>query len=319
MNTRRLVVTGAGGFVGSWIVRRAIRAGYQVHGVVRPGSAVERLHDCTNAIAIHEADLRDSARLGTLIKEIEPAMVVHAAFPGRHASGADARREMLESGVGGTANLLEAIRSAGTVESFVHVGSAMAYGPSERPHCAADPLRPITFRGACKAASTLLCRQYSAETGTRCPEVRLFTAYGPWEQPALLLPSLLRAALQGPAVRLTAQPHRRNWIYVEDAAEACLAALQSTRSGTPVFNACTNEMSSTHELARLLEGITGRTLVGGYDYAVIDAYRDPNPQAEMPAASDGINWRPRHTLGEGLTKTWAWAQTAEGRRHLGGA
>ena len=197
MKARRLLITGAGGFVGSWIARAAVRENFEVHGMVRPGHAAERLRDCGAAIAIHEADLGDAVRVTELVTRLRPELVVHAAYPARHGTDEAARREMFAIGVGGAVNLLEAIRAAGSVENFVHVGSAMVYGPSSHPHSAMDMLAPVNFRGACKAAVSLLGRQLSVEGRTKCSEVRIFSAYGPWEQPERLLPQLMRAALDG--------------------------------------------------------------------------------------------------------------------------
>lgn len=317
MKARRLLITGAGGFVGSWIAKAAVRQNFEVHGMVRSTQPPDRLRDLAEAVTVHEGDLADSERLTELLSRLRPELVVHAAFSARHAGDEAARRDMFANGVGGAVNLLEAIRTAGSVKNFVHVGSAMVYGPSIHPHRAKDSLAPVNFRGACKAAVSILCRQFSAECKTKCSEVRIFTAYGPWEQPGRLLPQLMRAALDGTTVRLTAQARLRNWIYVEDAAEASLAALNHAGNDMQVVNACTDEVISTHELARLVENITGRTLVGGFDYAVIGGYEDANPRGAMPGPADGPNWHPRHLLAEGLQKTWRWAQTIEGRRHLG--
>lgn len=317
MKARRLLITGAGGFVGSWIARAAVRENFEVHGLVRPGHPAKRLRDCGGAIALHEADLGDAGCVTELLTRLRPELVVHAAFPARHAVDEATRRAMLASGVGGAVNLLEAIRTAGSVENFVHVGSAMVYGPSSHPHSAKDLLAPVNFRGACKAAVSILCRQFSAECKTKCAEVRIFSAYGPWEQPERLLPQLMRAALNGTTVRLSAQARLRNWIYVEDTAEACLAALSHVGSSLQVFNACTDEVISNHALASLAEDITGRALVGGFDYPELEKYGDENPRGILPGPTDGTNWRPRHRLAEGLKKTWCWAQTIEGRRHLG--
>lgn len=317
MKARRLLITGAGGFVGSWIARAAIREKFEVHGTVRKRRAPGRLSAVGTAVTLHEVDLENAPGVTEVLTRLRPALVVHAAFPAGHAVDESSRRELFSNGVGGAVNLLEAIRAAGSVENFVHVGSAMAYGPSSHPHDPGDALNPGTFRGTCKAAVSLLCRQFATEGRTNCSEVRVFTAYGPWEQPERLVPQLMRAALAGTTVQLSAQARLRNWIYVEDVAAACLAALNYSGNGMQVFNACNDEVTATHELARLVENLTGRTLVSGFDYPHVEGYGDANPRGTLPGPSDGTDWRPRHTLPDGLQQTWTWAQTPEGRRHFG--
>ena len=317
MKARRLLITGSGGFVGSWIARAAVRENFEVHGMVRSAQAPDRLRDLAEAVTVHEGDLADSARVTELVSELRPELVVHAAFPARHAVDEAGRRDMFASGVGGAVNLLEAIRSAGTVENFVHVGSAMVYGPSIHPHSATDALAPVNFRGACKAAISILCRQFSEERRTKYSEVRIFRAYGPWEQSDRLLPQLLRAALVGKTVQLTARSRSDNWIYVEDAAEACLAALNSSGREGVTINACTEGMISAHEVARLVEAITDRKLIGGFDFPDVADRRVDTADGALPESTSRISWRPRRLLAEGLQETWRWAQTIEGRRHLG--
>jgi len=318
MSAPRLFVTGAGGFVGSWILRLAARAGWEVHGLVRSIPVPGRLDDVMATVSLHRADLQDAPAVEEILRRLQPDFVVHAAFPAAHASGALARRGMFDSGVGGTVNLLEAVRVAGSVKRMLLVGSAMVYGPARQPHDPADALRPTTFRGVCKASASLLCRQFAAETGIICSEARLFTVYGPWEQPNRLVPRLLHAAVEGRTIELTAESRLRNWIYAADAAEACLAAFADGVGQDLVYNAGTDEVRTTHDVAHLLEEIVGRKLIGGYGYAGPDAYGDTNPRGRLPDPADGILWRPQVTLAEGLRAAWAWAQTSAGRRHLGG-
>ncbi len=317
MSVRRLLVTGVSGFVGSWIARSAVRSGLEVHGLVRSESVPERVADLAGKVAWHRADLRESGRVEEVVRRLRPTWVMHAAFPAMHGADATARREMVEAGILGTANLLEAIRATDSVSHVVQVGSAMAYGPSDQAHQPTDPLWPVTFRGTCKAGTSLLCRQLALATGLKYTEARLFTAYGPWERRELLLPRLLQAGLTGGTVRLTPQPQARNWVHVEDVADACLAAFAMADGGPQVFNVCGEEVISNHEAARLLEGITGRRLVEDHGYGETDRYEDPNPRGVMSGGADGVSWRPRHRFADGLRAYWAWAQTADGRRHLG--
>jgi UDP-glucose 4-epimerase len=316
MSARRVLVTGAGGFVGSWLVREALRAGWEVHALVR-AKAAPRLTDLNGAVALWQADLRDAARVEQVVRECRPTCVAHTAFPAGHPVEPKARSEMLESGLLGTANLLEAVRVAGTVTHLVNAGSFTVYEPSSQPHRPSDPLRPASFRGACKAGAWLLCAQLGASTGVICSDVRLPAVYGPWEQSGRLVPQAIKAGLENSTVQLTREPRWRNWVHVQDAARACLAALAESVTKALVFNACSAEAVSTHQLVGLLEGIVGRKLVGGLGFFTNDPYGDPAPRGLPPEPGDGIAWWPEVMLPDGLAATWSWAQTAAGRTHLG--
>ena len=123
---------------------------------------------------------------------------------------------MLRRACDGVLAVLEGARAAGFGGRIVWIGSALAIdrtGGTRAPH----------FRGAVKAAESLLAAQLAAQLGLALSEVRVFTGYGPFEQAQRLVPSLLRAALSGTRVPLAATPAHRDWIHYEDIARLCLA------------------------------------------------------------------------------------------------
>ena len=143
----------------------------------------------------------------------------------------------------------------------------------------------------------------------------MFTGYGPFEQAQRLVPSLLRAALSGTRVPLAATPAHRDWIHFEDIARLCLAVASAPSPHAGPFHACGGKPADTHEVARLLEAITGMPLVADAAFEGHDHYGDV-PRGTPPTRADGIDWAPRIGLREGLARTWEWARTPAGRAHL---
>lgn len=146
----------------------------------------------------------------------------------------------------------------------------------------------------------------------------MFTGYGPFEQARRLVPALLRAALSGTRVPLAPVPGRRDWIHYEDIARLCLAVAKAAAPRAVPFHACSGQPADTHEVARLLEGITGAALVADAPFDGIDHYGEL-PRGTPPSRADGIDWAPRIGLRDGLARTWDWARTPAGRAHLLGA
>jgi nucleoside-diphosphate-sugar epimerase len=191
----------------------------------------------------------------------------------------------------------------------------MAYGQGGAPRQTDAPLRPQTFRGAVKAAESLLAAQLADQWRLALTELRVFCAYGPYEQRDRFFPRLLRAALTGERVSLPLRPGRRDWIHYEDIARACVATAAPWAGGARVFNACSGVLQDTHAAAALLERISGRRLVADTPYAVEDRYGDVEPGV-LPDAAQGLDWSPRIGLAEGLEQCWRWAQSPEGRAYL---
>lgn len=311
----RILVLGAAGVIGSSVIRLAAHEGHEAHAALRPTRAVDRF-DAQSATRIHRLDLLDRAQLAGLIEGVEPDAIVHAAFPPLSGKDADARACLLGEGLGLTFGLTEVLRGLRYTGSLVLLGSATSYGPALHAHDPGDRLAPTTFRGMVKASESLMVAQFAAETGCRLTELRLFTAYGPWEQPDRLVPTLMRAALLGSSVSLTARPHARDWVHVDDVAQACLLAAGTRRQAAVIHNVCGGELVDTHRLARKVEEITGRKLVRDHAYPDRDAYGDGHPLGLPPTCGAEFAWAPHYSLDEGLAQTWEWARSAAGRAYL---
>lgn len=312
----RILVLGAAGVIGSAVARQATQDGHETHALVRGDSVGERLVPASPHARIHRLDLLDRAGLTHLIANLAPDAIVHAAFPPLWGRDPTSRERLLTDGLGLSVVLSEALRARRYTGSLVLLGSATVYGPAVDAHDPGDRLAPNTFRGVIKAAESLLLAQCASEIGFRLAELRVFTAYGPWEQRERLVPSLMRAALTDSQISLTARAHARDWIHVDDVARGCLVAAQSVSCSSAVHNLCTGRTIDTHEVAREAERITGRALVRDHAYPERDAYGNEHPLGIPPTDRATFDWAPRHSLGDGLARTWDWARSAAGRRYL---
>jgi nucleoside-diphosphate-sugar epimerase len=312
----RLLVLGAGGVIGSAVARASVRHGHDVHGLLRPGTSAERLVACNETIACHRHDLEDVAALTALIERVEPQAIVHAAFPAGHARSHETRLQMLQHGLTGSLSLLEALSRARSRANLVYLGSAISYGATGIPHHPSHRLQPGAFRGVVKAAESLMIGEYGRETGSSVTELRLFSVYGPWEQREKLLPRLFAAALSGARVPLTAEPRLRDWVYLDDVVDACLRACERTASRVAIFNVCSGRLYSNHEVARAVESISAREVIGVAPYPDPDMYGDPRPLGVPPKPEEGFTWQARYDLASGLKAYWAWATSESGRRYL---
>jgi nucleoside-diphosphate-sugar epimerase len=298
-----IVVTGGAGFIGANLVRRLAALGARVHAVVAPSSPLWRLED-EAAIVLHRADLTDAPALEGVIRRAAPVLVFHLAARGaaRHGLGT---ATLVHANVIGTVNLLEATSRVPLVR-FVHVGGSSEYGPHDGPMREDDRLDPITPYGASKAAATLLCRQTARAHGRPIVILRPFSVYGPWESPSRLVPSAIRAAVDGCELPLTAPGYRRDLVHVDDVVDACLAAAAADLPPGEIVNVGTGQEWTNEDVVSAISTVMGRvirTRPGEYDARLSDT---AHWVADVRKAERLLGWTPRRMLREGLEQTVQW-------------
>ena len=304
----RILILGGSGAIGSAIARYASSIGVEVDVVARSGSALSRL-EMHSEIARHTLSLSDTAALRSLLVRRQPRLVVMAAFPAPATHrGPSGRSDSLQTMGQNLLGVFDALEQAGFSGRLTWFGSSMMYGRAPIPRRVTNHLQPETFRGAIKAAESILAQQRADELGIAYTELRLFTGYGPYEQRDRLVPALLRAALGGTQVPVGEAQAVRDWLYFDDIARAVLLL-------GGLVELCLRLSATVGEVAQTLEAITGLQLTSPQPYERGDAYGQVGAGIP-PSASDGFDWSPSICLEEGLLRCWAWAQTPAGRNFL---
>jgi nucleoside-diphosphate-sugar epimerase len=300
----RLLVTGASGFIGASLVRRLVAAGRAVHVLLRPGPPPARLAGLEGKYVTHYADLRDGDAVRTAVVSCQPETVYHLAAHGTRPGQSD-RTAILASNFLGTAHLLDAL-DGHNYRAFVHAGSSSEYGPMDRPMREDDPPRPRTDYGVAKAAATLLC-QAQAHRGRPVVTVRIFSAYGPFEDPNRLASAVMAACLSGDLPRVTQGDQPRDWIYVDDVLDLLVAAAVTPRVEGGVLHAGTGRRQSVRDL---VEAIVAACPVG--HRPPIYGACPPRPDepavwvADVTRTTALTGWAPRVGLAEGTRRMWQW-------------
>jgi nucleoside-diphosphate-sugar epimerase len=301
---KRILVTGAAGFVGANLAEGLVRRNAEVHALVRPGSKLWRLAEIAPRLDVHPVELTNREELRVIIDEVRPEIVFHLAVRRAHLSEED-RLETLQTNIMGTLNLLEAVAPL-DYQRFVHVGGSLEYGARERPLEESFHLEPSTFYGATKAAATLLCQQFAHANQQPVVVLRLFSVYGYWEGPTRLVPTAIMAALRDQEISLTPPGYRRDLVFVEDVVEACLLCLQTEGIAGEVINVGTGQQWSNEEIIEMVQAVSGRKIkarVGEYPQRPWDTHYWV---ADNRKARQLLGWEPRHSLRYGLEKTIAW-------------
>jgi len=310
--SRRALLTGASGFVGANLARRLLNDGHDVHLLLRANHNPWRVAEIRDRVTIHEADLDDLARLEALIGAVRPDWVFHLAAHGAYPDQQDLD-QMIATNVQGTANLLRAAERSG-VEAFVNSGSSSEYGYKDHAPAEDEWIDPNSNYAATKAAATLLCRFTAQQADIRITTLRLYSAYGPYEEPRRLVPTLVMKVLDGHLPPLVNPKVARDYVHVDDVCEAyVLAAATPVHERGAVFNVGTGVQTTLEDIvgiARRLMAIPEEPNWG----SMPERSWDTNVWVSNPSRIKAqLAWSPRHSIDSGLKQTIDWFKSHAGK------
>lgn len=231
MSSRRILITGAGGFVGAATVRAALADGHTVLALVRTAGSV-RLAGLTGDLAVQAIDLSDTTAVSDLLKLLKPEILVHSAWEG--VGGALRAGDIQFENIRTTLALVDSAIAAG-VKKFVGIGSQAEYGRYDRRISETDLPQPSMLYGAAKLSAYHLTQQRAREANTGFAWLRLFSVYGPGDNPNWLIPSTAAALVNGIAPKCTLGTQKWDYLHIDDVARGILAAAV-TDAATGVFN-----------------------------------------------------------------------------------
>ncbi|OGD86831.1 hypothetical protein A2Z23_03300 [Candidatus Curtissbacteria bacterium RBG_16_39_7] len=303
-NKKKILITGAAGFVGANLTRSLLAKNFEVHALIKKESNLWRISDLKGRLNLHYNDLSNLAELKKTLRIINPGYIFHLASHGSYPSQTNVN-EMIGSNILGICNLLEASRDI-PYWCFINTGSSSEYGFKDKPMKETDVLEPASLYAATKAAATLLCQVYAGQFNKPIISFRLFSVYGPYEEPTRLIPQAIKAATTGQTLRLTPGKERRDFIYVEDVVHAFFCAISKQGLGGEIFNIGTGKQYTNLQVANIIRKSSQNKLkieIGTYE----PRYWDTNFWvADISKTKALLNWQPKYNLEEGLKKTYLW-------------
>lgn len=320
----KILITGGAGFIGSAVVRQAVAAG---HGVVN----LDKLTYAANLAnvaevaesplyAFEEADICDRAALDRIFANHGPDAVMHLAAESHVDRSIDGPGDFIHTNITGTYTLLEAARKywmeAGKPATFRfhHISTDEVFGSlgetgmftEETPY---DPRSPYS---ASKAASDHLVRAWGETYGLPVVLSNCSNNYGPFHFPEKLIPVVILNALKGAPIPVYGEGKNiRDWLYVEDHADALLTVLTKGTLGRSYNIGGENEATNL-DLVKTLCAILDEKRPGNHPYAEQINFVTDRPGHDMRYAidptriRDELGWRPSVTLEEGLARTVDW-------------
>jgi dolichol-phosphate mannosyltransferase len=302
---RRVLLTGGTGFVGANLARRLLADGHEVHLLVRPGHAAWRIDEIRGDVRLHQHELADTTAVTTVVRTARPEWIFHLAAHGAYPSQRDVH-EMVRTNVTGTVNLVQAAVAAG-IDAFVHTGSSSEYGFKDHAPGETEWLEPNSAYAVTKAAATHYCRHVARAEGAPIRTLRLYSIYGPWEEPSRLMPALVLSGLEGTLPPLVGPEIARDYVHVDDAVEACLlAARVPDQELGAVYNVGSGVQTSLAEAVETARRVLAIDAVPAWGSMTARTWDTAVWVADPRRIQAALDWRPAYDFAAGFARFVEW-------------
>ncbi|WP_435007393.1 GDP-mannose 4,6-dehydratase [Tundrisphaera lichenicola] len=316
---KRVLVTGAGGFIGSHLVELLVREGHEVRALVRYNGRddrghLDRLDESVRAsVEVHRGDLKDPEAIRKAVEG--RAWVFHLgaliAIPYSYQNPLD----VVQTNVMGTAHVLDAARANPDLERVVLTSTSEVYGTAQFvPITESHPLRGQSPYAATKIGADALGESYHRAFGLPVSILRPFNTFGPRQSARAIIPTIISQALTRPVVRLGSLDPRRDLTYVKDTAAGFLAIAGAEAAIGKVVNIGRGDDLTIGELVERIASRIGKPI-----------RVEADPERVRPAASEVgrllagtalareiMGWEPRYSLDQALDETIEWVRANPG-------
>ena len=317
---QRILVTGAAGFVGSFVAARLAAMGHQVVGCDNFNDYYDpRLkHDRVAAllapagVACHTVELSDAAQVTALFERERPTLVVHLAAQAGVRYSLENPAAYVQSNLVGFGNILEACRH-GKIEHLLYASSSSVYGANAKvPFSEDDQVdAPVSLYAATKKSNELMAHSYSHLFKLPATGLRFFTVYGPWGRPDMAYFSFAEKMARGATIPVFAEGLlTRDFTYIDDIVEGVVRLLFKPTPATPtsaphtVFNIGNHNPVQVLDFIQTLENVMG--IEAQKEFLPMQPGDVPATHASIDKLKAWVDFAPTTPLADGLARFWTW-------------
>jgi len=312
---KTVLITGAGGFIGSHLVERLHAEGAQVRAFVRynsrgdPGLIRQLAPAITAQIQVIGGDIRDASAILQATEKVDLVFHLGAliSIPYSYLHP----REVAESNFLGTLNVLLACRQ-NQVARLVHISTSEVYGTGRyTPMDESHPLQGQSPYSASKIGADKLAESFYCAYGLPVVTVRPFNTFGPRQSGRAVIPTIITQALTADSIQLGNLDTFRDFTYVDDTVEGFIRAAEAAQVEGQTFNLGTGRGIHVGELAARIMQIVGRPVEVRQDPARLRPDKSEVLQllSDNSLARQVLKWEPRVSLDEGLARTVEWIRS----------
>lgn len=306
-----IAVFGAGGFIGANLLCFLSRYRADVIGVSQNPCANWRLHEARiGKNNLEKCDITDYSQIKNFLFDIKPKTIFNLAAYGAYSSQ-KVYKKIYNTNFNVALDIIELAKDYGFA-SYVHAGSSSEYGTNSKKPAENDELFPNSHYAVSKVASSYVVKYYGKIEKLPVTNLRIYSAYGPWEEPDRLIPTLVSMAKKGKWPKFVNPLIARDFVYVDDVCEAFILAANSIKktSGNS-YNIGTGKKTTIKSLALLSKAIfkvPGAPLFGkmkNRKWDLTDWYANPRK------AKNEFGWIARTRIDEGLRHVAKWQEEVQ--------
>lgn len=310
-SAKRALVTGGAGFVGANLVRRLLGDGHQVTVLARPGSELWRLEDISQDVEILQIDLRDEEADRALVGRLRPEWVFHLAAHGAYSWQKDTRA-ILTTNFLATVALVEACRTQGT-EVFIHSGSSSEYGYKDHATSEDERAEPNSEYAVAKASATSFCQYVARRHDFNAITLRLYSVYGPYEDPRRLIPTLISRGMRNQLPPLVGPDVARDFVSIDDVVEAfALAATEPGGERGAIYNVGSGAQTTIRDAVEVARRVLRVEAEPVWSSAHPREWDATTWVADTTKIASQLGWKPRFGFQEGFERTADWLRATPG-------
>lgn len=290
---KRVLITGASGFLGFHLCDRLSKNGVEVHAVSR----TERTADTSN-LQWWQGNMEDIDQVQNLFQTIKPDVVFHLSGHVTGAAGLELVLPTFHSLLESTVNILSVAAARGC-DRLVLIASL------EEPESLHNEVTPISPYAAAKWASSAYGRMFHQLYHTPVVQVRPFMTYGPRQNVRKIIPSVILSLLQGDAPKLASGQRQVDWIYIDDVIDGMLAAAQVPNVEGYTFDLGSGSLVSIRSVVQQLTNLVNpqiEPLFGALPDRPVEKIRVAN----ITTTYERLGWQPLISLERGLENTINW-------------
>lgn len=294
---KRVLVTGATGFIGRWTLTKLLEKGYEVHAV-----SSKKYEGNPKSIHWYCCDLLETPMIDALFKDIKPTHLLHFAWYTEPNKCKNSNNNL--SWVQSSIEIFKAFQKNGGKRAVVS-GTCFEYN-LRYGYLIENliPLEPHTLYGTCKLSLLKICQEFCKKNNLSLAWGRVFYVFGPYENSTRVIPYVINSLIDGKKAFCSHGNQIRDYLYVEDVASAFVDLIDSDVED--VINIASGQAYKLKEIFALIEEKVGRKNMIELGKIETSPNEPPLIMADISRLKEVVGWKPQYDLSTGLDKTIKW-------------
>lgn len=303
---KKVFITGATGFVGANLVRRLVKENFEVHILIRQNSRLWRIKDIIPKLHTHRVDILQKRLLKKQLQKIKPQIIFHLANTPLYGGVHPSVRPYIDVNLVGTINLIEACDDI-DYDCFINTGSSAEYGPKMTIMKEDDICQPLSLYALTKLAGTNYASYYGRENKKPLITFRLFSPFGPYDDPKRLVSQVIYNAIAHQQIFLSDPKAVRDYIYIDDVVDAYIKATAKAKNYPgEIFNLGSGQETPIQRVVETIVNLTKSKSNIKWGILKTRPFESKRWQADIRKITKAFNWAPKYSLASGMKETVEW-------------